>query len=107
MHNIDWCEGGLKLADISTKNVGDNGLNPRIKFIMVRIDNWYRTLLQEGWQDTGYSVGKIVLYDYTRFSWLFDSIILKGLYRVWYMIKTLKTVLLYKETVLRENHLSR
>ena len=20
MHNIDWCEGGLKLADIATKN---------------------------------------------------------------------------------------
>ena len=22
--NIDWCEGGLKLEDIATKNVGDN-----------------------------------------------------------------------------------
>ena len=22
MHNIDWCEGGLKLVDIATKNVG-------------------------------------------------------------------------------------
>ena len=22
MHKIDWCEGGLKLADIATKNVG-------------------------------------------------------------------------------------
>ena len=21
-HNIDWCEGGLKLVEISTKNVG-------------------------------------------------------------------------------------
>ena len=22
MHNIDWCEGGLQLVDISTKNFG-------------------------------------------------------------------------------------
>ena len=35
---IDWCEGGLKLADIETKNVGDNYLNPRIKYIIVRLD---------------------------------------------------------------------
>ena len=24
MHNIDWCGGGLQLADISTNNVGEN-----------------------------------------------------------------------------------
>ena len=39
MHKIDWCEGGLKFADISTKNVGDNYLNTRIKYIMVSLDN--------------------------------------------------------------------
>ena len=39
MHKIDWFEGGLKLADISTKNVGEPDLTPRIKFIMVRLDN--------------------------------------------------------------------
>ena len=39
MHKIDWCEGGLKLADIVTKNVGDNGLNNLIKYIMVRFEN--------------------------------------------------------------------
>ena len=39
MHKIDWCEGGLKLADIATKNVGENDLTPKIKYIMVRIDN--------------------------------------------------------------------
>ena len=37
MHNIDWCEGGLHLAEISTKNVGDNYLNLRMKYIMVRL----------------------------------------------------------------------
>ena len=49
MHKIDWCEGGLQLADITTNNVGETDLTPRMKYIMVRLDNWYRTLLQEGW----------------------------------------------------------
>ena len=40
MYEIDWCEGGLQLADIATKNVGENDLNTRIKYIMVRLDNW-------------------------------------------------------------------
>ena len=40
MRKIDWCEVGMKLADNVTKNVGDNDLNPWIKYIMVRIDNW-------------------------------------------------------------------
>ena len=35
MHIINWCEGGLQLADIGTKNVGDPDLTPRMKFIMV------------------------------------------------------------------------
>ena len=39
MHKIDWCEGGLQLADIVTNNVGENDLNPRMKYIMVRLDN--------------------------------------------------------------------
>ena len=40
MHKIGWCEGGLKLADIPTKNDGENDLNPRMKYIVVRLDNW-------------------------------------------------------------------
>ena len=39
MKNIDWCEGGLKLTDIVTKNVGENDINYRMKYIMVRLDN--------------------------------------------------------------------
>ena len=39
MHKIDWCEGGLQLAEISAKNVGENYLNPRTKYIVVRLDN--------------------------------------------------------------------
>ena len=39
MHKIDWCEGGLQLTDISTNNVGEHDLTPRIKYIMVILDN--------------------------------------------------------------------
>ena len=39
MHNINWCEGGLQLADIATDNVVENYLNLRIKYIRVRLDN--------------------------------------------------------------------
>ena len=46
MHKIDWCEGGLQLVDIATKNVGEHDLTPRMKYIMVRLYNWYRTLVK-------------------------------------------------------------
>ena len=49
IHITDLCEGGLQLADIATENVGENDLNPRMKYIMARLENWYRTLVQEGW----------------------------------------------------------
>ena len=39
MHKIDCCVGGLKLADIGTKNVSEPDLTPRIKYIMVRLEN--------------------------------------------------------------------
>ena len=39
MQKVDWCEGGLQLADIGTKNVNDPDLTPRMKYIMVRIEN--------------------------------------------------------------------
>ena len=37
-HKIEWCEVVLKLADIETKNIGENNLNPRTKYIMGRLD---------------------------------------------------------------------
>ena len=37
MHNIDWCEGGLKFSDIATNNVGEHALTPSMKYIMVGI----------------------------------------------------------------------
>ena len=53
MHKIDLCEGGLQLAYIVTKNVGENDLNPKMKYILVRLDNWCIKLVREGWYDTG------------------------------------------------------
>ena len=39
MHKIDWCEVGLQLEDIAANNVGDHYLTPRMKHIMVILDN--------------------------------------------------------------------
>ena len=30
MYKIDWCEGGLQLADIGTKNVSEPDITPRM-----------------------------------------------------------------------------
>ena len=49
MCKIDWCEGGMQLVDIATQNVGENDLNIRMEYIMIRFDNWYITLVQEVW----------------------------------------------------------
>ena len=39
MHKIDWCEGGLQLSDIVTKNVSEPDITPIMKYIMVRLEN--------------------------------------------------------------------
>ena len=39
MHKIEWCKGGLQLADIGTKDVSEPDLTPRMKYIMVRLEN--------------------------------------------------------------------
>ena len=39
MHKIEWCEGGLQLADIGTKNESEPELTPRMKYIMVGLEN--------------------------------------------------------------------
>ena len=39
MHKIYWCEGSLQLADIGTKNVSEPDIKPRMKYIVVRLDN--------------------------------------------------------------------
>ena len=39
IQKINWCEGGLQLADIGTKNISEPDLTPRMKYIMVRLEN--------------------------------------------------------------------
>ena len=39
MHKIDWCEGSLQLSEIGTKNVSEPDLTPRMKYILVRLEN--------------------------------------------------------------------
>ena len=39
IQKIDWCEGGLQLADIAANNVGEPDLTPRMKYMMVRLYN--------------------------------------------------------------------
>ena len=39
MNKIDWCKGGLQLADIATNIVGKHNLTPRMKYIMIILDN--------------------------------------------------------------------
>ena len=56
MHKIHWCGGSLQLSDIATKNVGENDLNPRMKYILVRLENWDGTLVQERWNNKGLSM---------------------------------------------------
>ena len=53
MNKIDWCEEGLQFSDIATKNVGETDLTPRVQYIMVRLDNWDRTVVKEGWHKIG------------------------------------------------------
>ena len=39
MQKIDWCEGGMQLADISTNNLSEPDITPMIKYIMIRLEN--------------------------------------------------------------------
>ena len=44
------------MSDIANKNFGETDLTPRMKYIMVKLDNWDRTLAQDGLHNTGYSI---------------------------------------------------
>ena len=99
MHWIDWCEGGLQLADIGTKNVSEPDITPRMKYIMVILENWDRKLVQEGWQNTRIVYGTRVLYDYTRLSLGLDSISL-NVRRRWKLFIQMKTILFWMKIML-------
>ena len=53
MQKIDWFEGCLQLEDISTKNIGEHDLTPGMKYIVAKLENWDRILVQEGWHNKG------------------------------------------------------
>ena len=53
IHKIDWSEGGLQLPEISTKNIGEPDLTPRMKYATEIIENGDRTLVQEECHNTG------------------------------------------------------
>ena len=38
-----WCEGGLKLSDIVTKNVREDEFNYILRYAMVTLDSWQNT----------------------------------------------------------------
>ena len=38
-HKTVWCEGGLQMEDIDTKNIREDEMNPRLGYDKVRIDN--------------------------------------------------------------------
>ena len=48
IHDIYGCEGGLQLVDITTNIIGEHDLTPRMKYMMVRLENWGRSIIQEG-----------------------------------------------------------
>ena len=39
LHTAVWCEGGMQLADIRTKNVREYEFNPRLGYTMVKLYN--------------------------------------------------------------------
>ena len=39
MHKFYWCEGVQQLGNIITKNVSEPDITPRMKYIMVRLEN--------------------------------------------------------------------
>ena len=101
LHNIDWFEGGLQLSDITTKNVGENDSDNKIKYIMVRLENWYRKNSHEGWKDTGYYVEHE--FYMTRLYWVDD--LTQSVWNV--CIKFYKRDNIKRFTVIEENCVNR
>ena len=43
MHKTVWCKRGLQLSDVGTNNVREDGLNIRLGYYMLRLENWKNT----------------------------------------------------------------
>ena len=61
----------MQLEEISTKNIGETGLNPRMKYIIVRLDNIEKKLYKKG-KSIQESLGHKVLYT-TQIYWVEES----------------------------------
>ena len=90
MNKIYWCEGGLKLSYIATNNVSEPDITSRMRYIMVRLENWDITLVQEGWQNKGL-VQEVYM---TRLDWVEDltQSVWNFCIKVWYMKRRFKTI---------------
>ena len=40
------------MADIVTRDIWEKNVNPRMRYMMVRLEKLWITLVQETWQDT-------------------------------------------------------
>ena len=69
MQKIDWCEGGLQLSDIGTKNISEPYLTPRMEYIMVRLENRRQNTCTRGVIEYRIVRGTRVLNDQNRLSW--------------------------------------
>ena len=63
MHNIDWCEGELQLADIFTNNVSEPDLTLRMKYIKVKLGKLRHNTCTRGVTEYRIVYGTRVLYD--------------------------------------------
>ena len=104
MHKIEWCEGGLQFADIGTKHVSEPDLTPRMKYIMVILENWRHNTCTRG-----VIVYRIVMKNKSS-EWLdyielvLDSINLKCLKNVSNCYQDENNVVSSLKPVLFENH---
>ena len=56
MHKINWCERGLQLANIGTKNVSEPYITPSMKYIMVRLEKLIQKPCSRGVTEYKYSL---------------------------------------------------
>ena len=99
MHNIEWCKGGLQLADIDTNNVGENWFKSQNEIFRGKAWHMRENTCTRGviWYRIVYAT--IVMYDLTRLSWGFDSISLKCFIRFYTRKEHLKLSILEENNV--------
>ena len=79
LHKTVWCEVGLQMEDIGTKNVREDRLNSRLGYDMLRLKSWQNTCQKE-WQDTENSEEQCVLNELNGLRWGLNSMSLKCSY---------------------------